>query len=397
MNHLKTKIKELSTAIHKDVIAIRRYLHQHPELSFQEVETAKYIATQLQKMGIEHQHGVADTGVVGIIKGKNPDKKIIALRSDHDALPITEANDVAYKSKNEGVMHACGHDVHTSSLLGTARILDQLKEEFEGTIKLIFQPGEEKAPGGASLMIKDGVLENPTPTLIFGQHVHPPLEVGKVGMKGGIYMASTDEIYVSIKGKGGHGALPQTCIDPIAISAQIITALQQVVSRYGDPTIPTVLTFGKINSIGGATNIIPEEVQLQGTFRTMNEPWRAEAKRRMKEIAEGIATSMGASCDFNIVKGYPFLKNDEEMTLKAKEFAIEYLGKENVVDLPIRMTGEDFAFYSHRIPAVFYRLGIRNEAEGITAGLHTPTFNIDENALALSTGLMAWMAIKSLN
>jgi amidohydrolase len=393
---LKNKIKTLANNYHAEIIEIRRYLHQHPELSYQEVETGKYIAKMLKSFGIEHEHGWAENGVVGYIKGENPDKKVIALRADFDALPIEEANDVPYKSKNQGVMHACGHDVHTASLLGVARILKELKTEFEGTIKLIFQPAEEKMPGGASILIKEGVLENPRPTSILGQHVHPPLEAGKIGLRPGMYMASADELYVTVTGRGGHGALPQDCVDPIVITAQIITALQTIVSRSANPTVPSVLTFGKINSTGGATNVIPNEVKLMGTFRTMDEKWRAEAKLKMKKIAEGIAESMGGQCDFNIVDGYPFLVNDEPLTLNTKQWAIEFLGAENVVDLPIRMTAEDFSYYSQKMPACFYRLGTGNIEKGITSPVHTNTFDIDESALELSIGLMSWLAIQEL-
>lgn len=390
------EVKKLAKALFPEIIQIRRHLHQYPELSFQEVETGKFIAKQLDKFGITYQHGIAENGVVGLIEGKNPRKKIIALRGDIDALPIKEANQVAYKSKNEGVMHACGHDVHTASLLGTAKILNHLKEYFDGTIKLIFQPGEERLPGGASIMIKEGVLENPKPINIFGQHVHPPLEVGKVGFKPGMYMASADEIYLTVKGAGGHGALPHTCIDPILVASNIIVSLQQMVSRRANPTIPTVLTFGKINSVGGSTNIIPSAVKIMGTFRTMNEDWRAEAHQIMVKMAENIALGMGGKCDFEVRKGYPFLVNNEEMTLKAKQYAIEYLGKDNVVDLPIRMTAEDFSYYSHQIPACFYRLGTGNPTKGITSNVHTDTFDIDESALEVSIGLMAYLAIKEL-
>lgn len=393
---MKEKIQELAHQYHADVVALRRHLHAHPELSFEEVETGKYVAAQLAAMGVEHQHGIAENGVVALIKGKNPKKRTIALRADMDALPILEANNVPYKSQNQGVMHACGHDVHTSSLLGTIRILNELRDQFEGTIKCIFQPGEEKLPGGASLLIAAGVLENPRPASIFGQHVHPPLPAGTIGLKPGIYMASADEIYVTIKGRGGHGAMPQECVDPVVITAQIIVALQQVVSRYADPAVPTVLTFGKINSTGGATNIIPNEVKLVGTFRTMDEKWRAEAHKRMKKIAESIAISYGGACDFNILKGYPVLFNHEALTLRTKQWAIEFLGKSKVVDLPLRMTAEDFAYYSQVLPACFYRLGTGNTQRGITSAIHTDTFDIDEAALETGMGLMAWLALQEL-
>lgn len=393
---LKDKVQQLARQFFPDVVAQRRHLHQYPELSFEEVETGKFIAGQLEKLGIPHQTGVADNGVVGLIEGGKGPGPIIALRADIDALPITEANEVVYKSKNEGVMHACGHDVHTASLLGAARILQEVRSELRGTVKLIFQPAEERLPGGASLMIKEGVLENPRPAAIVGQHVHPPLEVGKVGMRGGKYMASADELYVTVKGKGGHGALPMDCIDPIVITSHIITALQQVISRNANPAVPSVLTFGHIASTGGATNIIPNEVKLKGTFRTMDEAWRFEAHQRMKKMAASIAEGMGGFCDFDIQVGYPALINDEPLTEKVRAYATEYLGPENVVELPIRMTAEDFAYYSQEMPACFYRLGTGNAAKGINSPLHTNTFNVDEDALAVSTGLMAWVAIRQL-
>lgn len=393
---LKAKIKALAKTYHEEVILIRRHLHQHPELSFEEKETGRFIARKLKEFGIPFEHGVADNGVVGIIQGEKGKGKVMALRADMDALPILEANEVPYRSKKEGIMHACGHDVHTSSLLGVAKILNELKNDFAGTVKLIFQPGEERLPGGASIMIKEGVLENPTPTVILGQHVHPPLEVGKVGFKSGQFMASADEIFVSVQGKGGHGALPQDVIDPIVITSHIITALQQIVSRRADPGIPTVLTFGYIASDGGATNVIPNMVKLKGTFRTMNESWRFEAHRLMKKMAESIAEGMGGSCDFDIVVGYPTLNNDETLTRKAQQYAIEYLGKENVVELPIRMTAEDFSYFSQAMPACFYRLGTGNATKGITSPVHTNTFDVDEDCLELSIGLMAYMTLEEL-
>ncbi len=389
-------IRTLAAQFHADIVARRRHLHAHPELSFQEVQTGQFVAATLREWGIEHRHGMAGNGVVALIRGKKPDKRVIALRGDMDALPIREANDVPYKSQNEGVMHACGHDVHTASLLGTARILHHLRQQFEGTVKCIFQPGEEKLPGGASIMIREGVLRHPKPLSIFGQHVHPPLRAGMVGFRPGMYMASADEIYVTVKGRGGHGAMPHECIDPVAITAQIIVSLQQVVSRYSDPAIPSVLTFGKINSAGGATNVIPNEVKLEGTFRTMQEKWRAEAHKRMKRIAEQLAKSMGGACEFHIVKGYPVLHNHEALTARAKQWAIEYLGPNRVVDLPIRMTAEDFAYFSQEMPACFYRLGTGNPERGISSPVHTNTFDIDESALETGMGLMAWLALREL-
>ncbi|WP_367391072.1 M20 family metallopeptidase [Lewinella sp. LCG006] len=389
-------IKDKAALLHKEVIDIRRHLHTYPELSFEEYETGKYIAGRLQAWGIPHQYPFSGTGVVALIEGGKGTGPVIALRADIDALPISEKNKVSYCSQNEGIMHACGHDVHSSSLLGTAKILWDLRKEFAGTIKLIFQPGEEKAPGGASIMIKDGVLKNPAPAHIFGQHVHPPLEVGKIGIRPGLYMASADELYLTVTGRGGHGALPQNTVDPIVITAQIITALQTLVSREGDPILPSVLTFGQIASTGGATNIIPNEVKLKGTFRTMDEQWRAHALRRIQEIADGIAKAMGGSAQLDLIHGYPFLHNDEALTARATEYARAYMGQENVVELPIRMTSEDFSYYSQEIPACFYRLGTGNPARGITSPVHTNTFDVDEECLLHSTGLMAWLAMREL-
>ncbi|GAA4325275.1 M20 family metallopeptidase [Mucilaginibacter gynuensis] len=391
---IKEQIQELAKNIYNDVVANRRHLHAHPELSFHEVETSVFVARKLEELGLEY-HKMADTGLVALIKGDKPSDKVVALRADMDALPILEANDVSYKSTNPGVMHACGHDVHTSSLLGTAKILTDLKSQFGGTVKLIFQPAEEKLPGGASIMIKEGVLQNPTPDAVLGQHVMPLIDAGKVGFRAGKYMASTDELYVTVKGKGGHGAQPQQNVDPVIITAHILTALQQVVSRFADPKSPSVLSFGKVIA-NGATNVIPNEVYLEGTFRTMDEKWREEAHKRMKKMAEGIAESMGGSCEFNIMRGYPFLINEEVLTANTRGHAEDYLGKENVLDLDIWMAAEDFAYYSQVAKSCFYRLGTRNEARGITSSVHTPTFDIDETALQASTGLMAYLAIKQL-
>ncbi|HMP99331.1 MAG TPA: M20 family metallopeptidase [Cyclobacteriaceae bacterium] len=392
---LVDKIKSLSEKYASETIALRRHLHAHPELSYQEFKTAAYVAEQLQSIGLEPITGIATTGVAAIIEGKNPTVKVIALRADMDALPIHEANDVPYKSQNPGVMHACGHDVHTASLLGTAKILYELKDEFEGSIKLIFQPGEEKNPGGASLMIKDGVLENPKPASIIGQHVFPLLPVGKIGFRAGMYMASCDEIYLKVIGKGGHAAAPEFINDTVLIASHIIVALQQVISRNASPKSPTVLSFGKVIA-EGATNIIPNEVNIAGTFRAMDEVWREKALGIIKKMAEGIAESMGAKCEVNISRGYPYLKNDPDLTRSIRQAAEEYVGKENIVDIDITLGAEDFAYYSQLIPASFYRLGTRNEAKGINAYVHTPQFDIDEDALKIGPGLMAWMALQQL-
>lgn len=388
-------IKALSHSYSQLTIDVRRHLHANPELSYQEYQTALYIASQLRDEGIELKEGVAETGLLAEIKGRNPDRKTIALRADMDALPIQEANEVSYKSRNPGIMHACGHDVHTASLLSTARILNQVKDQFEGTVRFLFQPGEEKNPGGASYMIRDGALENPRPSAILGQHVFPLLPAGKIGFREGMYMASADEIYLKIIGKGGHGAAPDLCIDPIVISAHIIIALQQIISRNANPRQPTVLTFGNITGLG-ATNIIPNEVNIAGTFRAMNEEWRESALVKIKKMAEGIAEGMGGRCEVEISRGYPYLENNPELTRRIRAAAEQYVGKENVVDLDISLGAEDFSYYSQIVPASFYRLGTRNEAKGISSYVHTPTFNIDEDALKLGPGLMAWLAIKEL-
>ncbi|RAW03381.1 M20 metallopeptidase family protein [Pseudochryseolinea flava] len=392
--NLLEKIKTLSIEYSEQVIAYRRHLHANPELSYQEFNTAKYVGEQLKSFGLQVET-LATTGLVAEIKGKNPQKKTIALRADMDALPIHEANDVPYKSQNPGVMHACGHDVHTSSLLGTAKILETVKDQFEGTVRLIFQPGEEKNPGGASYMIRDGVLENPTPSGIIGQHVFPLLPAGKIGFKEGMYMASADEIYLKVIGKGGHGAAPDLAIDPIVIASHIIIALQQIISRNASPKQPTVLTFGNITGFG-ATNIIPNEVNIAGTFRAMNEEWRASGLAKIKKMAESIAEGMGGRCDVDISMGYPYLENNPSLTRRIKQAAQDYVGKENVVDIDITLGAEDFAYYSQVVPASFYRLGTRNDAKGITSYVHTPTFDIDEDALKIGPGLMAWMALQEL-
>lgn len=392
---MKEKIQSLAAQYKEELIAIRRHLHAHPELSFEEVETAKFIASKLREFGIEHQTNIGGNGIVGYIKGNHPTAKTIALRADIDALPIYEKNSCAYVSQNEGVMHACGHDVHTTSLLGAAKILNELKTQFEGTIKLIFQPAEEKLPGGASILIKEGVLDNPKVEGIYGQHVLPQLETGKVAFKSGISMASCDEIFITVKGKGGHGAVPHLAIDPILIASHIVIALQQVVSRNANPLMPSVLSVGKFVA-NGATNIIPEEVKLEGTFRTFDEKWRKEAHEKIKNICHSIASGFGGSCDVLIDVGYPFLKNDELLTNNAFQVAVEYLGAENVEEMPARMTAEDFSYYSQVVPACFYRLGTGNVAKGITSPVHTPTFDVDENCLEIGAGLMAWIAVNAL-
>lgn len=395
MEKIKNKIKNLSKEFLVEAIHVRRHIHAHPELAFEEHETAKLICSVLEKAGIEFQNGIAKTGVVGIIKGKNPDKKVVALRADMDALPITELNDITYKSGIPGKMHACGHDVHVASLLGAAKILKEISREFEGTVKLIFQPSEEKYPGGAKVMIGEGVLQNPQVDFIFGQHVYPDLEAGKIGLKAGQYMASTDEIFITVKGKGGHGATPHKNIDPVLIASHIIVALQQIISRNRNPIQPSVLTFGRVIA-DGRTNVTPDEVKMEGIMRTFDEDWRSDMKIRIIKMAQSIAEGMGGKCEVVFDQGYPVLYNNEELTGRAKQFAIEYLGGENVVDLEMRTTAEDFAYFAQEIPGCFYRLGVRNEEKGITSNLHSATFNVDEASLETGMGLMAWMAVREL-
>ncbi len=389
------KIKTNVAAIAGELVDIRRHLHAHPELSFEEEKTAAYISELLTSWGIEHQTNVAGHGITGLIKGRNPEKKVVALRADIDALPIAEENKVPYKSLNYGVMHACGHDVHTTCLLGAVKILNERKSDFEGTIKFIFQPAEEKLPGGAIKMIEAGVLENPRVDAILGQHVYPGLEVGKVGFCNGRYMASGDEINLFIRGKGGHAAMPNEIDDTVLAMAEIIVSLQSIVSRKSPPATPSVLSFGKVTA-AGATNIIPSEVIVRGTFRTFDETWRVKAHWLIKETAVSVARAHGCTCEVVIDSGYPFLENNPEITGIARKAAEEYLGKENVVNLDIRMTAEDFAHFAQQVPACFYRLGTQNEASDITSGLHTPHFDVDEKSLETGTGLLVWESLQQL-
>ncbi|MEY4003155.1 MAG: hypothetical protein RIT07_1197 [Bacteroidota bacterium] len=390
---IKAKAKQLKPML----TDMRRHLHMNPELSFHEFKTAAWVEDYLQnKLGLNTQR-LANTGVVALIEGTGKTgNRVVGLRADMDALPITEVNDGRpYRSNTEGVMHACGHDVHTTSLLGAATILSELKSEFSGTVKLIFQPGEEKLPGGASLMIADGVLENPRPDVMIGQHVMPQIPTGKTGFRPGLYMASTDEIYITVHGKGGHGAMPHFNIDPVLISAHIITGLQQIVSRFANPAVPSVLSFGKVIA-NGATNVIPPEVKLEGTFRTLNETWRTAAHEKITQMATGIAQSMGGTIDIEIRRGYPFLHNHEALTHRCQNAACDYLGTDYVDNLDIWMAAEDFAYYSQEVPSCFYRLGVRNEEKGIINSVHHPAFDADEDALEDGAGLLAWLALQEL-
>ncbi|MBT3571061.1 MAG: amidohydrolase, partial [Flavobacteriales bacterium] len=372
------KIKQLTESAFDEIVEIRRYIHKNPELSFKEHKTSAYIKSVLTSWGVSFTEDIADTGIVVLLEGNNPSSKTLALRADFDALPITEENDVDYCSVNKGVMHACGHDAHTASLLGVVKILNNLKQEWEGSVKFIFQPAEEMLPGGAQQMIKEGVLENPKVEKMIGQHVFPDLEVGKVGFRPGKYMASTDELHITIKGKGGHAALPHKYNSPLLAAAKLITDLD--ISFVKEKDQPSVLAIGFIEGLG-STNVIPEQVKLKGTLRAMDEDFRATAYKRMQKIALEVAKYYGLEIDFDIRKGYPSLVNDEALTKKSIAFAKQYLGEGNVIDLPIRMTAEDFSYYSHEVPSTFYRLGTANKSKGITHGLHTSRFNIDEQSL----------------
>lgn len=392
---LVLKIQKRSEELFSEINSIRQHLHQHPELSFEEFKTSEFIQSILTKYKIPFQTGFVKTGIVVAIEGKNPTKKTILLRADMDALPIEEKNTAPYASKNNGVMHACGHDVHSACALGAAIILNELKAEFEGTIKIMFQPGEEVLPGGASLMIKEGVLNSPKVSTALAQHVFPSMETGKVGFKTGMYMASTDELYLTVNGKGGHAAMVNEYVNPLVIASEIILNVNDHFMK--EPyKIPTVIAFGKIEG-KGATNVIPDKVEIAGTFRTMDEQWRSEVHKQLEQIVKKVSAKYKIESHIRIEKGYPFLVNDEKLTKQCTGWAKEYLGENNVEELPLRMTAEDFAFISQEVPSCFYRLGTGNRSKNITSGVHTATFDIDENALRTGTGLMAYLAVKQLS
>jgi len=385
---IEGRIKELAAKYAPDTIGIRRHLHAHPELSYQEFGTATFVQQKLDEYGIAWTN-MANTGVVGIIEGTDPGSRVVALRADMDALPILEENDVPYRSTRDGIMHACGHDVHTSCLLGAARILAETRDQWSGTVKLIFQPGEERNPGGASIMIREGVLEAPRPELILALHVNPQLETGKLSFRSGKVMASADEIYITLTGKGGHAAAPQHTVDLILAASHIVVALQQVVSRNSDPFSPSVLSICAING-GHTTNVIPNEVKMMGTFRAMDEAWRSKAHELIRHQAGSIAEAMGAGIDVKIDLGYPCVFNDEKLHDIAMQAAKGFMGSGNVEETEMRMGAEDFGYYSQVVPGCFFRLGTGNKEKGITSGVHTPTFNIDENAIEKGMAIMAF-------
>lgn len=389
------QIKSLASNYKDEFISIRHHLHANPELSYQEFNTSAFIQSKLKEIGIPFQV-MATTGVVALIQGKNPSTKTIALRADIDALPITEENEVAYASTNKGVMHACGHDVHTTILLGTAKILDKLKANFEGTIKLIFQPGEERNPGGASLLIKEGVLQNPSPSAIVALHVHPGLPIGKLSFRKGRVMASADEIYITIKSKGGHAAAPHLTADTVLIASHLIVSLQQIISRNNNPTSPSVLSICSING-GNTTNVIPSEVKLMGTFRAMDETWRFKAHELIKKQTIALCQGMGAEVDVLIDVGYPTLDSEPNLTQDCWDLANQFMLPENVQETELRMGAEDFGYYTQQIPGCIFRLGVRNEEKGIIHNVHTPKFNVDENAIEIGMGMMSWLGVSLLS
>ena len=386
---LQQKIKALAGSYAAEFITIRHHLHAHPELSYQEFETSRFVQNKLKELGIAFRV-MAETGVVGLIEGRNPGKRIIALRADMDALPIQEENEVPYKSTRPGIMHACGHDVHTTALLGAAKILNELKDQWEGTIKLIFQPGEEKNPGGASLMIKEGALQDPAPQVICALHVNPQLEAGLLSFRPGIAMASADEIYITVKSKGGHAAAPHLTADTILIASHLIVSLQQIISRNNNPFSPSVLSISSIHG-GFTTNVIPTEVKLMGTFRAMDETWRFRAHELIRKQTLELVHALGGEADIHIDVGYPCVYNNEEVYEKAREFAEAYMGAGKVEVTEMRMGAEDFGYYSQLIPGCFFRLGTANKARNIVAGVHTPFFDIDESAIETGMGIMAWL------
>jgi amidohydrolase len=385
---LKEVITTKVSAIYQKIKGYREHLHQNPELSYKEFNTMEYVAAKLKDIGIPYEKGVAGTGIIGIIRSSkhSENQACIGLRADLDALPIQEQNTAAYKSKVDGVMHACGHDVHTSILLGAAEILFELREDLEHPVKLIFQPGEEKNPGGASLLIEAGVLENPKVKEMYALHVFPELEVGKLGMRSGLYMASCDELHLEIIGVGGHGAMPEKCINPILIGSEFIIEAQNIIHKSCPKEVPCVISFGHFDALG-ATNVIPERAEIKGTFRTMNEEWREKAAILLMDLANNLENKYKGNVNLEISKGYPFLKNDEELTEKLKAKFESFFGPKNIEGLALRMTSEDFSFYSQTIPVCFFRLGVGNKEKGIIYSVHHPKFDVD--SACLKTGMLA--------
>lgn len=389
------QIKTLANRFYPDVVEWRRWLHRHPELSQQEFNTMNFVAERLRSFGLEPRTGIGGTGCVAMIRGSvEPDSRCVALRADYDALPLTETTDLPFASENPGVMHACGHDMHTASLLGAARILAALRPQLRGSVMLIFEPSEELYPGGARMMMDDGLFAERMPDEIYAFHCLPEMDCGYVGMRKGKYMASTDELYWTVKGRGGHGATPHLSVDPILIASHIVVALQQLVSRNASPMMPTTLSFGKFNA-NGRTNIIPDEVKMEGIIRTFDEQWRLDCHERIRRMSEGIAESMGGSCDLFIDYGYPYVFNDDACTQRVHDNAEAYLGADKVQWLDMRMTAEDFAFFAQKIPACYFRVGVHIPGTPFF-NLHRPNLIIDERSLEIAAGLMAYNAAQAL-
>ena len=386
-------IVEKSKQYFETVVSIRRELHRHPELSFCEKNTAELIKRYLASKNIDYQSDIAGYGIVATIHGSSsfrPERSgvdkspTIVLRADMDALPIQETSNVPYCSQNPGVMHACGHDAHVAMLLGTAFILNDLRDTFSGTIKLIFQPGEEKLPGGASLMIKEGVLDDVD--LIIAQHVYPDLPCGEVGFHAGPYMASSDEVNITVKGRGGHAAKPAERENSLLAAAKIVSKLSELYPENGD----VLLAFGGFMA-DGTYNVIPSEVKLKGTMRTFDEEKRKLLKDNILNVAKEIASEYGCEAEVFIESGYPSLKNDVALTNKCSALAKEILGEDKVREIPQLMTAEDFAWYSQKIPACFYRLGTSNSSKGIEFKQHTANFDIDEESMKIGMETMVWI------
>lgn len=389
---MKTTIDALPFDYNQDdvflyMLSQRRHLHANPELSFQEAKTASYVAKVLLDLGLEVHERVADHSLIGILKGSRPGK-CIGVRAELDALPLDEKTALPYASNISGAMHACGHDIHMAVVLGLAKVLSDNRNNLCGTVVLVFESGEELLPGGARGILESDIFKRNIPDIMLGMHVLPELEAGKVGFRAGRYMASSDEVYITVHGKGGHAALPNTVVDPVLIASHVVVALQQVVSRNAQPIVPTVLSFGKVTA-NGANNIIPNQVLLEGTFRTMDEQWRVDAHQRIASIAKGISESMGGTCTVDIRSGYASVYNNEALTQNAASVATKLLGEANVITLEPRMTADDFAFFSQSIPSVFFRLGV-GVSDGTMYGLHNPQFHANEDSMA--TGIKILLA-----
>ena len=395
MDDLKSIVNGLASDFVDEVLAIRRAIHAYPEISFDEVRTSELIQKKLAEWGIRFQAGIATTGVVALIEGHNPEGPVIALRADMDALPIEEKNELEYASTRPGYMHACGHDAHTAMVLGAGKIIHELRDYFSGKVMLIFQPSEEMYPGGAKVMLEEGIFSRVKPDLIFGQHVLPELHAGTIGLRGGEYMASTDEFYITVKGRGGHGATPHLNVDPVVVGAEIVMALQTIVSRNANPAMPTVVTTGKFIA-DGMPNVTPENAYLEGIVRTFDDDWRKKIHERIKITAENIARRHGAKAEVKIAHGYPAIYNNPNVTERVKEYALNYWGKQNVETLPQRMTADDMAYFLREIPGTYYRLGTGNPEKGITSNLHTSTFNIDEDTLLPGMAFLSYIALSEL-